>query len=48
MKLLQDLKYRMIEYSDDQAIDVLDGWLENWIYRKESCPCCGVFDEDDE
>jgi hypothetical protein len=46
-KALQDAKYFMITCGDDQAISILDGWLEDWLYRKEACPCCGTFNEDD-
>jgi len=49
MKILQDFRYKLIELNgDEEAINILDGWLEDWIYRKEACPICGVFDENDE
>lgn len=48
MRAMMDFRYLWMEDSDEQAIETLDMWLENWIERKERCPNCGKFNEYDE
>lgn len=46
---LQDYRYYIIERGNDaDIVDSLDFWLENWIFRKNCCPACGNFNENDE
>lgn len=42
-ELLIDLRYKITLYiNDDEAyVNMLDFWLENWLYYKDHCPCCG-------
>jgi hypothetical protein len=47
-KVLQDCRYFMIESGDDEAVHILDAWLEEWLWRKTACPNCGNFNENDE
>lgn len=38
-KVLLDYEYEMI--FQGEAVEMLDRWLENWLYRKDHCPRCG-------
>lgn len=45
-KLILNASYvmRIDPEIDKDIIEQLDYWLENWLYRKEQCPCCGEVD----
>jgi hypothetical protein len=48
-RLLLDARYELIlsaqeEGNDSELIDMLDYWLEKWLYKKDDCPVCGKFD----
>lgn len=30
--------------SDEYVIDVLNIWLEDWLWRRDCCPNCGVIE----
>ncbi len=44
-KLMRDYEYEMIAMGREYAVEVLDRWLERWLWAKHSCPKCGTVDE---
>ena len=47
-KLILDAEYVLLLHSDSGAIEVLDKWLEDWLYRKDECPNCGKQENENE
>lgn len=47
-KVLLDTRYHMaiLEGTDEAYIEMLDYWLENWLYKKSRCPDCGSDNSD--
>lgn len=47
--MLMEYRYEMAlhaQATDEDVIETLDAWLENWLYRKDHCPNCGNTCED--
>lgn len=42
---LRKIEYCMAIESDEGAIEILDRWLERWLYHKAHCPVCGTKDD---